>query len=153
KVLVQHFGADCFQGDQSFGPLGLVGHAVEKKDLKMEIIKFLVEKDPQNKSAITKRDSQGRTVFDLAKCHKSIVDYLKEIFSSELNQLPFQSNVNSQLVVQWIQQGANPEWTDDKGNTVLGNAILADNFELVKHLVAAQCNTQHENLLKEQPLG
>ncbi|CAF3738531.1 unnamed protein product [Rotaria sordida] len=153
EVLVQHFGADCFQGDQSFGSLGLVGHAVEKTDLKMEVIKFLVEKDPQNKSAITKRDSQGRTVFDLAKCHKSIVDYLKKIFSSELNQLPFQSNVNSQLVVQWIQQGANPEWTDDKGNTVLCNAILADNFELVKHLVAAQCNTQHENLLKEKPLS
>ncbi|CAF0735650.1 unnamed protein product [Adineta steineri] len=153
KFLVRHLGADCHQGDQLFGQLGLIGHVVQKADLKMEIIQFLIETDSRNKSAITKRDVQRRTVFDLAICQKAIVDYLKEVFNSELNRLPFHSNVDPQLAIQWIKQGANPEWTNDKENTVLCNAILADHFELVKHLVAAQCNTQHENFLKEKPLN
>ncbi|CAF4504363.1 unnamed protein product, partial [Didymodactylos carnosus] len=89
----------------------------------------------------------------LAKCQQRIVDYLKEVFNLELNQIPFQPTVDSKRAVQWIQQGANPEWTDDKGNTVLCNAVLANNLDLVKHLVAAQSNTQHKNLLKQKPLS
>ncbi|CAF1323563.1 unnamed protein product [Didymodactylos carnosus] len=121
KVLVQCFGADRCQCGQSFGPLGLIGHAVRKPDLTMETIEFLVENETQNKFAITRQDTQGQTVFTLAKCQQQIVDYLKE--------------------------------TDDKGNTVLCNAVLANNLDLVKHLVAAQSNTQHTNLLKQKPLS
>ncbi|CAF1621248.1 unnamed protein product, partial [Didymodactylos carnosus] len=138
---------------QAFGPLGLIGHAVQKPDLTMETIKFLVENDTQNKFAITRQDAQGQTVFTLAKCQQRIVDYLKEVFNLELNQIPFQPTVDSKMAVQCIQQGANPEWTDDKGNTVLCNAVLANNLDLVKHLVAAQSNTQHKNLLKQKPLS
>ncbi|CAF1144913.1 unnamed protein product [Rotaria magnacalcarata] len=153
RVLVEYFGADCYQGNSSFGPLGLIGHAVQKSDLKLETIKFLLEKDLRNISAITQCNQEGQTVFTLAKCQKTIIDYLKKIFNAEMNKLPFQPFADSTLAVQWIQQGANPEWTNEKGNTVLCNAILAGKLELVRSLLAAQCNIKHKNLLKETPLS
>ncbi|CAF1098876.1 unnamed protein product, partial [Didymodactylos carnosus] len=157
SVLVQ-LGGNCYQADK-YGPLGLTGHLLQQQDqnpIRLDVIRFLIENDQQAKLSITKMDNKQQTCLSLAKsnrqCGKDVIEYIQQEFNVMLNTFPsthFGLPVHE--VIEWIRRGANMEATDRNGNTVLCNAILANNMELVKVLVAAGCNTAHKNTNNQTP--
>ncbi|CAF3320559.1 unnamed protein product [Rotaria sp. Silwood2] len=149
-LLVQ-LKASCYQEDK-FGPLGLLGKVLteDKYPVRLDIVKFLVENDEHTRFSLTKVGDQHQTCIQLSinnlQCSKNITEYLQRQFDLILNKIPLvQPQINVNEVVEWIRRGANTEVIDEDGNTVLLNAVIANNLALVRILVAAGCDTAHEN--------
>ncbi|CAF3340054.1 unnamed protein product [Rotaria socialis] len=137
---------------EKYGPLGLLGELLkqDKVSVRLDVVQLIVKGDPYAKHGLTAIDAQQQTCLSLAKnnrkCSKDVVEYLQREFDMILNQVPFESaNINLDEVSEWITRGANTEIVDDKRNTVLSNAVLANNVELVRVLGFAGCNTAHTN--------
>ncbi|CAF4544023.1 unnamed protein product [Rotaria socialis] len=128
---------------EKYGPLGLLGELLkqDKVSVRLDVVQLIVKGDPYAKHGLTAIDAQQQTCLSLAKnnrkCSKDVVEYLQREFDMILNQVPFESaNINLDEVSEWITRGANTEIVDDKRNTVLSNAVLANNVELVRVLGA-----------------
>ncbi|CAF4393505.1 unnamed protein product [Rotaria socialis] len=150
--------ASCYQTEK-YGPLGLLGELLkqDKVSVRLDVVQLIVKGDPYAKHGLTAIDAQQQTCLSLAKnnrkCSKDVVEYLQGEFDMILNQVPFESaNINLDEVSEWITRGANTEIVDDKRNTVLSNAVLANNVELVRVLGFAGCNTAHTNADNLTPL-
>ncbi|CAF0944632.1 unnamed protein product, partial [Didymodactylos carnosus] len=146
--LLAQLGTDCYQTDK-YGQLGLLGELLkqDKHPVRLDIIQFLVQ---NNQQAITSIDNQQQTCLSLAKCNQQcssdVVEYLQGQFDLILNKIPFNTQpININEVGEWIRRGANTEYVDDKGNTVLCNAVITNNLELIKVLVASGSNTEYKN--------
>ena len=143
--------ADCYQL-QRYGPLGLLGELLKQKNIpiRLEIVKFLVENDDNVKMSLTKVDDREETCLAIAnnnsQCPQDVKQFIQNTFDLILNQIPFtHPQIDVSEVAEWIHRGANPEIIDEKGNTVLLNAVIAKNQELVSKLVGVGCNTAHKN--------
>ena len=151
--------ANCYQGD-IFGPLGLLGELLKqnKISVRLDVVQFLIETDNFTRFALTKIDNQQQTYLSLSKvnpkCSADVKDYLQKMFDIILNKAPLQAQqIAMSEVIQWIRQGANPEAVDERRNTVLSNAVLANNLQLVQTLISAGCNVAHVNNDNLTPLG
>jgi len=143
--------ANCYQSEK-FGPLGLLGELFkqDKIPIRLEIVKFIVENHSEARFGLTNIDDQEQTCLSLLnnnpKCPQDVKQFIQNAIDMILNQIPLthpQMNVN--VVAEWIHRGANPEVVDQHGNTVLLNAVIKNNQELVDRLVGAGCNTAHVN--------
>ena len=143
--------ASCYRGEK-YGRLGLLGELLKQEQIpiRLEIVQFLVEKDGEAKLGLTMIDDQERTCLSLAnnnsKCSDDIKQFLQTTFDTVLNQIPLtHPQINADEIAEWIHRGANPEVTDQYGNTVLLNAVIKNNHQLVDKLVGVGCNTGHVN--------
>ncbi|CAF2906024.1 unnamed protein product [Rotaria sp. Silwood2] len=143
--------ASCYQST-TYGPLGLLGSLLkqDKVPVRLDIVQFLIESDPSTKSSLTTADAQEQTCLSLAKnnpkCKQDVTDYIQQQMDAILNQISFtQPQIDPNEVTTWIHRGANIEAIDKKRNTVLSNAVIANNLELVRALVSVGSNTAHEN--------
>ncbi|CAF3141116.1 unnamed protein product [Rotaria socialis] len=143
--------ASCYQAE-TFGPLGLLGSLVnqDKIPIRIEVVQFLVEYEPNGECGLTIVDTQQQTCLSLAKknpkCPKDVIDYLQRQFDMIFNQIPFtKPHINPNEAIGWISRGANMEATDKNRNTILSNAVMANNLELTRALVSAGSNTAHRN--------
>lgn len=143
--------ASCYQSE-TYGPLGLLGSMLnqDKVLIRIDVLKFLIESDSNAKAALTAINDQGQTCLSLAKtnpkCPKDVIGYIQQQLDEMVNQIPFtQPQINPNQVVTWTHSDVNIEATDKSGNTVLSNAIIANNLELVRALVTAGSNTAHKN--------
>lgn len=143
--------ASCYQS-ATFGPLGLLGSLLKQTTvpIRLDIIQFLIESDAYTKNSLTTVDDQRQTCLSLAKnnskCPQDVTDYLQRQFDDILNQVPLvQPLIDPNEVIMWTRRGANIEAIDKNRNTVLSNAVIANNFNLVRVLVSAGCNTAHRN--------
>ncbi|CAF4056098.1 unnamed protein product [Rotaria magnacalcarata] len=135
--------ASCYQAE-TFGPLGLLGSLVnqDKIPIRIEVVQFLVEYEPNEECVLAIVDTQQQTCLSLAKknpkCPKDVIDYLQRQFNMIFNQIPFTKPlINPNEVIGWISRGANMEATDKNRNTILSNAVMANNLELIRVLVSA----------------
>jgi ankyrin repeat protein len=149
-ILVQ-LKASCYQS-ATFGPLGLLGSLLKQATvpIRLDVIQFLIESDSETKKSLTTVDDQQQTCLSLAKnnseCPQDVINYLQRQFDDILNQIPFKEpQIDPNEVIMWIRRGANIEATDKNRNTVLSNAVIANNLNLVRVLVAAGSNTVHRN--------
>ncbi|CAF4907803.1 unnamed protein product, partial [Rotaria magnacalcarata] len=53
--------------------------------------------------------------------------------------------MDAKELAQWICRGADSKATDEDQNTVLLNAVRANNVDLVRALIANGCNAMHKN--------
>jgi ankyrin repeat protein len=143
--------ADCYQSN-TFGPLGLLGSLLTQATapIRLDIVRFLIENDSQTKKSLTIVDNQEQTCLSLAKknskCPQDVINYLQQQLDEMLNQIPFaQPPINPNEVIIWIRRGANIEATDKNRNTVLSNAVIANNLNLVRVLLTAGSSTTHKN--------
>ncbi|CAF2827785.1 unnamed protein product [Rotaria sp. Silwood2] len=150
--------ANCYQ-EQEYGPLGLLGKLLNqnKNPIRLDIVRFLVETDEDGKFALTKIDDQQQTCLSLSRKHsesmQGVTDYLQQQLDAFLNKIPFtHPEIDVNEVAHWIRRGANPEAIDEDQNTVLLNAVLANNVDLTRVLVANGCNTNHPNKANKTPL-
>ena len=141
----------CFQSEK-FGPLGLLGQLLKQENIpiRLDLVKFLVEKDADAKIGLTNIDDQGQTCLLLAKknpkCLEDVKQFIQHTLDMILNQIPFtHPQISVHEVAEWIHRGANPEVVDGQGNTVLLNAVIANHQALVDKLVGVGCNTAHIN--------
>ena len=148
--LVQ-LNADCYQSN-TFGPLGLLGSLLTQTmaPIRLATVQFLIKNNVQTRMSLTLADNQQQTCLSLAKnnskCPQDVIKYLQEQLNLILNQIPFnQPKIDPNEVALWIRRGANIEAIDDKRNTVLSNAVLADDINLVRVLLTAGSNTTHKN--------
>jgi hypothetical protein len=126
QFLVGKLKADCYQGE-TYGVLGLLGYVLGQNSsaARLEIVQFLIESDERNKLALGKRDQT--TCIELAKTmnkEKHLIDYLQQQLNMLLNEMPFQRNIPTEEINQWILNGANTEWVDENGDTVLCKAVV-----------------------------
>lgn len=157
-TILHRLYAKCYQSEK-FGQLGLVGELLkqEKAPIRLDVIQFLIERDEEAKLGLMAMDEQEQTCLSLAKknpkCPPEVRQFIQNTFDMTLNQIPLTNpQVNVNEVAEWIHRGANPEVVDGKGNTVLCNAVIADNQELVEKLVSIGCNTAHTNNSQLTPL-
>ena len=150
--------ANTYQAD-TFGPLGLLGALLkqDKVDIHLAVVRQLVEADPSHKAGLMAGDEHDQSCLSLArnnpKCPQEVIDYLQCEFDKILNKAPFaQPPVNVDDVTAWIHRGANTEAIDENHNTVLTNAVLVNNMDLVRVLVSFGANTTHVNANKLTPL-
>ena len=151
-------GANTYQSD-TYGALGLLGDLLEKEriPIQLEVIQILITNDQRTYAGLTAENDSKETCLSISKnhrnCSKEVIDYLQLQFDKILNQAPFsQSPININEVINWIRRGANTELTDEKGNTVLSNAVLTNNLDLVRALVSCGCNISHLNAERLTPL-
>jgi ankyrin repeat protein len=149
--LLMSLKASCYQ-PETYGPLGLLGSILnqDKVPIRIDVLKFLIESDPNAKSALIIINAQGQTCLTLAKtnpkCPKDVIEYLQQHLDEIVNQIPFtQPRINPNQVIMWIRSGANIEATDKNGNTILSNAARANNLELVHALVSSGSDITHKN--------
>lgn len=150
RILVQ-LRASCYQPTTN-GPLGLLGSLLKQDQapIRLDVVQFLIESDPHTKHSLTAADDQQQTCLSLAKhnkkCPQDVTDYVQRQFDDILNQIPFtQPQINPSEVITCIRRGANIESIDKKRNTVLSNAVIANNLQLVCALVKAGSNRAHKN--------
>ena len=150
--------AKCYQSER-FGSLGLLGELLkqEKIPIRFEIVQFLIDNYGDERLALVSTDDQGQTCLSLSKsnqkCPAEVQQYLQKTSDKILNQIPLKyPQINANTVIEWIHLGANPEAVDEKGNTVLCNAVIAKNQQLVRKLVDFGCNTAHKNKDNLTPL-
>lgn len=150
SILVR-LGARCYQPTR-FGPLGLLGSLLKQgtTSIRVDIIQFCIRNDPNAARSLTAVDDQQQTCLSLAKknpkCSPDVINYLQQQLNDILTQIPFvQPEIDPNEVITWIHRGADIEATDRKGNTVLSNAVIATNINLVRALVSAGSNTAHRN--------
>lgn len=143
--------ADCYQST-TYGILGLLGTFLDqtKIPIRIDIVKFLIENDPNKKNILINMTDQGKSCLSIAKnnprCPKMVIDYMQQQLDTHVNQIPItQPEVNPSRVSQWIHIGANIEATDTNGNTVLCNAVQANNLDLVRVLLSVGSNSAHKN--------
>ncbi|UJR18742.1 hypothetical protein I4U23_005648 [Adineta vaga] len=151
-------GGNTYQSD-TFGALGLLGDLLkqERISIQLEVVQILITSDQRTYAGLTAENGSGETCLSIAKsnrkCSKEVIDYLQLQFDKILNKISFsQSSININEVMNWIRQGANTEMTDEKGNTVLSNAVLTNNLDLVRMLVSCGCNISHKNADRLTPL-
>ncbi|UJR24252.1 hypothetical protein I4U23_027219 [Adineta vaga] len=151
-------GANTYQSD-TFGALGLLGDLLkqERIPILLEVIQILITGDQRTYAGLTTENDSGETCISIAKsnqkCSKEVIDYLQFEFDKILNKVPSsQSPININDVMNWIRRGANTEMTDEKGNTVLSNAVLTNNLDLVRMLVSCGCSISHVNAERLTPL-
>lgn len=142
-----------------FGALGLLGTLLrqERISIQLEIVRILIESDPNTHAGLTAEDDAEQTCLSIVRanprCSTELIAYLQHAFDTILNKAPFsRSAIDTKEVTNWIRRGANAEMADEKGNTVLSNAVLANNLELVHALVSCGCNTSHVNGERLTPL-
>ena len=150
SIFVQ-LGASCYQSTK-FGLLGLLGSLLkqDKISIRLDIIEFCIKNDSNAKDSLTAVDDQQQTCLSLAKknkkCSQDVVNYLQQQLDDILTQIAFvQPKIDPTEVIMWIQHGANIEATDKNGNTVLSNAVIANNINLVRALVSAGSSAAHRN--------
>ena len=150
KQLIRLY-ASCYQADR-YGPLGLLGELLkqDKVAIQLDIVRFLVENDNQARFSLTKIDDQQRTNLSLckgnSKCSAHVRDYLQGVFDMVLNRASIDHRqIDVKEIAAWIRRGANPEAVDNKGNTILSNAVSSNNLELARALVGAGCDVTHAN--------
>lgn len=155
--LLLKLGGNCYHKD--YEPLGVLGEALKRDSIpvRQDVVKFLIEKDPYTNFGLTKADAQQRTYLSLAKanpkCSHDVVNFIQNQFDAILNQIPFSPyDIDINQVLEWIHRGANPEATDKRGNTVLSNAVIANNLELVRALIACGCDGGCQNHDRLTPL-
>jgi ankyrin repeat protein len=143
--------ASCYQSTR-YGPLGLMGSLLKQESvpIRLDVVRFFIENDPETKQSLTIGDHQQQTLLSLAKnnpiCPQSVIDYIQRQFDNILNQIAFvQPQIDPDEVIMWIHRGANTEAIDKDHNTVLSNAVVTDNIKLVRALVSAGSNTAHRN--------
>ena len=143
--------ASCYHSTV-YGSLGVLGSLLtqDKVPIRVDVVQFLMESDANAKYSLTTVDDQQHTVLSLAKdnsqCPQAVIDYMQRYFNTILNQVPFvQPERDPNEIAMWIRRGADIEATDKNGNTVLLNAVLADNLKLTRVLVSAGSNTAHRN--------
>ena len=150
RQLVQ-VAARTYQSEK-YKALGLLGELLkqDKTPIRLEVVQLLVEGDPYGRAGLTSENEAGQTCLSIARgnarCPKEVINYLQRTFDDLLNKSPSsQPPIEVSEAAAWIRRGANPEATNGKGNTVLLNAVLANNLELVRTLTACGCNTAHIN--------
>ncbi|CAF3259126.1 unnamed protein product [Rotaria sp. Silwood2] len=148
--LLIRLGGNCYQ--EQYEPLGLLGEMLkqDRVPIRYDVVKFLLNNDQYIRLCLTKADTQQRTCLSLAKnnpnCSDAVVDCLQQHFNILLNQVPFSTSViDVNEVIEWIRRGADIKATDERGNTVLSNAVLANNLELVRALIESGCDTAWKN--------
>ncbi|CAF1073909.1 unnamed protein product [Adineta ricciae] len=146
--------ANTYQSE-TFGVLGLLGDLLkqERIPIQLEVIQILIVNDSRTYAGLTAENDAKETCLTIArsnrKCSKEVIDFLQLEFNRILNKIPFsQSPINNNEVANWIRRGADPETINEKGNTVLLNAVLTNNLELVRVLVSCGCNISHRNCEK-----
>ncbi|CAF1411813.1 unnamed protein product [Rotaria sordida] len=154
QFLVGTLNADCYQGE-TYGILGLLGHVLRQNGsaVRLEIVQFLIESDERNKLALGKRDQT--TCIELANTvnkDKHVIDYLQQQLNMLLNKIPFQRDIPTEEINQWILNGADTEWVDENGDTVLCKAVVANKFEFCQTLLAANANTKFQNKRHQTPI-
>lgn len=155
--LLIRLGGTCNQ--EYYGSLGLLGAIIrqDKIPIHSDVVKLLIDKDPYAKSCLTKLDEQQQTCLSLAKnnrnCSQEVINCIQNEINMILNQIPFSNSpIHINEIIEWIRLGANTEATDQRGNTVLTNAVLTNNLELVRALIDAGCDTSSKNHDKLTPL-
>ncbi|CAF4957170.1 unnamed protein product, partial [Rotaria sp. Silwood1] len=155
--LLVKLGGNCYQ--EKYEPLGLLGEMLKQDriPIRHDVVKFLLNNDQYTRHCLTKADAQQRTCLSLAKnnpnCSDAVVDCLQQQINILLNQVPFSTSViDVNEVIEWIRRGADAEATDEHGNTVLSNAVRANNLTLVRALIESGCDTACENRDKLTPL-
>lgn len=150
--------ADCYQSN-TFGPLGLLGSLLTQTStpIRLDVVQLLVENDRQTKQSLTMVDNQQQTCLSLAKrnskCPQDVINYLQRQLDDILNQIPSdQPTIDPNEVTLLIRRGANIEATDKNRNTVLSNAVINNNLNLVRILLTAGSNTAHRNANGLTPL-
>ncbi|CAF3161125.1 unnamed protein product [Rotaria sp. Silwood2] len=154
QFLASTLEADCYQGE-TYGVLGLLGYVLRQNSsvARLEIVQFLIESDERNKLALGKRDQT--TCIELAETvnkEQHVIDYLQQQLNMLLNKMPFQRDIPTEEIHQWILNGANTEWVDENGDTVLCKAVDANKFELCQTLLAANANTKFQNKQHKTPI-
>ena len=144
---------------ERFGPLGLLGELLkqDKVSVRPEVVLSLIEGDPYKRAGVTAENEQGQTCLSLArnnpKCTKEAVDCLRDELDKTLNKAPwFRPPIDVNEIVCWVRRGANTEAVDELGNTVLANAVIANNLELVRALVSCGCDIAHANAENLTPI-
>lgn len=150
--------ANCQQYEM-YGPLGLLGALLNQVQVpvRLDVVRFLIENDPNRVRTLTVTDGQGKTCIHIAKLSSKspteVADYLQRQFDSILNQIPSSNPpTDENLIRTWIRLGANPEAVDENGNTVLSNAASKNNLALVRLLVSIGSDLTHKNRQGLTPL-
>ena len=150
--------ADCYQSEK-YGPLGLLGWLLQQEAIPVQrqVVQLLVEGAPLKKDILTVVDEHQQTCLSVARnnsqCPPDVTDYLQEQLDELFCRLPItQPQMGPDEVTAWVKRGARLEATDRDGNTVLTNAVTANNLELVRALVSAGSSTNHKNRADFTPL-
>ena len=150
--------ANTYQSEM-YGALGLLGGLLKQQEtpIRLEIVCILIESDMNRHAGLTAENNAEETCLSIAransKCSQEVINYLQHMFDQILNKIPFSSSpIDINEVTNWIRRGANPDLPDEKGNTVLSNAVLTNNLDLVHLLVSCGCDTLHVNAQKLTPL-
>ncbi|CAF3078980.1 unnamed protein product [Rotaria socialis] len=143
--------ASCYQ-QQVYGPLGLLGKLLNQSEnhVRLDVVRFLVETDEEAKFALTKEDDLHQTCLSLSlnnpKSSAQITNYIQEQLNLLFNKIAStHSEMDVNELSQWICRGADPKTVDEDQNTVLLNAVRANNVDLVRVLIANGCNAMHKN--------
>ncbi|CAF2177460.1 unnamed protein product [Rotaria magnacalcarata] len=143
--------ASCYQ-QQVYGPLGLLGKLLNQSEnhVRLDVVRFLVETDEEAKFALMKEDDQHQTCLSLSlnnpKSSVQVSNYIQEQLNLLFNKIAStHSEMDAKELAQWICRGADPKATDEDQNTVLLNAVRANNVDLVRALIANGCNAMHKN--------
>jgi len=146
RLLITVLGANCYQ-EEKYGSLGLLGEILKKKTVTRESVELLIKTDQRARLGLGKQNKDGQTCMDLAKTMNKtdIIDYIQLQLNRLLNKMPFERDISIEEIRSWIINGANTEWTDENGETVLCKAVDANKLELCEALVAAGANTSCQN--------
>lgn len=153
RLVITLLGADCYQNEK-YGSLGLLGEILRKGTATREVIQLLIESDDRARLGLGKRDTD-ESCMDLAKVlnNNDVVDYLQMELNKLLNKMPFERNdISTEDIHFWIINGANTEWKDEHGETVLCKAVDANKLDLCEALVAAGANTLCQNRNGQTPV-
>ncbi|CAF1347149.1 unnamed protein product [Adineta ricciae] len=150
RQLVQ-LQASCYQGGPQ-RPLGLLGDLINERTntIRLDVAKFLVENDIDKQYSWFSVDTEGKTCVCIAKdnpnCPKNVVDYLQQHFDIILSKIPrTKPEIDQEQIVACFRRGARLETVDEDGNTVLSNAVIMNNLELVNVLLSLGSQLTHRN--------
>ncbi|CAF2738176.1 unnamed protein product [Rotaria sp. Silwood2] len=153
-----HLHASCYQST-TYGSLGLLGALLkqDKVPIRLDVVQFLIESDPNTKCSLTTADTEAQTCLSRAKknpkCPRDVTHYIQRQLDGILNQIPItQPQIDPNEVITWIRRGADIEAIDEKRNTALSNAVITNNLALADALVSAGSNIAHENGDRLTPL-
>ncbi|CAF2506662.1 unnamed protein product [Rotaria sp. Silwood2] len=153
-----HLHASCYQST-TYGSLGLLGALLkqDKVPIRLDVVQFLIESDPNTKFSLTTADTEAQTCLSRAKknpkCPRDVIHYIQRQLDGILNQIPItQPQIDPNEVITWIRRGADIEAIDEKRNTALSNAVITNNLALADALVSAGSNIAHENGDRLTPL-
>jgi hypothetical protein len=141
-------------------PVGLLGYALcQGVSIPLDLVRYLVENDVRNKLALMEVDASGRTPLAIARANTAqpdVIAYLQYQMNLLFNALPFDktrvANAHD-LALTWLSYGTSMEFVDESsGNSILSNAVVANNLKLVKKLVTAGAKLDHVNKAGRTPL-